>query len=54
MNKEIDKLSLKVIKLLDLDYEQEISIMIGNSNMEHMKRKHFEDYKKYVKDINMY
>lgn len=51
MNKEIGKLNWRVIKLLNLEYKQEIPIILGSSNIEHMKRKHLEDYKKYGKDI---
>jgi len=47
MNKEIGKLNWRVIKLLDLDYKKEIPIILGDSNIEHMKRKHPDDYKKY-------
>jgi hypothetical protein len=51
MNKEIGKLNLKVIKLLDLDFEHEIPIILGDTNIEHMKRQHPNDYEKYGQDI---
>ena len=47
MNKKIGKLNYKVIKLLGLDYKEEIPIYIGDANIEHMQRQHPEDYKKY-------
>lgn len=43
MNKEIGKLNWRAIKLLNLEYKQEIPIILGTSNIEHMKRKHLED-----------
>ena len=51
MNKEVGRVNTKVIKLLNLKYKQEIPIMIGETNIEHMKRKHPNDYEKYWKDI---
>ena len=47
MNKKIGVLNWKVIKLLNLDYKKEYDILIGDTNIEHIKKKHFEDYKKY-------
>lgn len=52
MNKKIGKLSRKVIELLDLDYE-EMPIMIGDTNIQHMMNKHYNDYMKYGKDIKI-
>lgn len=52
MNKQIGKLQGKVIKLLNLDYEEGIPIILGDANIEHMKRQHLEDYIKYGKDIS--
>jgi hypothetical protein len=52
MNKEIGKLNWKVIKLLNLDFKKEIPIILGDSNIEHMKRKHPDNYKKYGNEIN--
>lgn len=51
MNKQIGKLNKKVIKLLELDYKSEIPIILGDSNIEHMKRQHQSDYEKYGKNI---
>lgn len=51
MNKQIGKVTKKVIELLNLQYEEELPIILGDSNIEHMKRQHYEDYIKYGKDI---
>ena len=51
MNKQIGKLNRKVIELLDLEYKSEIPIILGESNIEHMKRQHPNDYEKYGRDI---
>ena len=51
MNKQIGVLNKKVIKLLNLKYKEELPIILGDTNIEHMKRQHYEDYKKYGKDI---
>ncbi len=51
MNKQIGKVNKKVIKLLELGYENELPIFLGDTNIEHMKRQHAEDYKKYGNDI---
>ena len=51
MNKQIGKVNKKVIELLNLDYEEELPIFLGDSNIEHMKRQHQEDYNMYGKDI---
>ena len=50
MNKKIGKLSKRVIRLLNLDCE-EMPIILGDSNVQHMKNKHYGDYIKYGKDI---
>ena len=47
MNKQIGKVNKKVIKLLQLEFDKEMPIIIGDTNIEHMKRQHSEDYKKY-------
>lgn len=49
MNKLIGKIDKKVIKLLDLDYKDEIPIYIGDDNIRHMKKRHLEDFNKYRK-----
>ena len=51
MNKQVGKVNKKVIQLLDLEYKEELPIILGDANIEHMKRQHKEDYKKYGKDI---
>ncbi len=51
MNRQIGKLNKKVIQLLELEYNEELPILLGDTNIEHMKRQHPEDYKKYGKDI---
>ena len=51
MNRQIGKISKKVIDILNLEYEEGIPIFIGQTNIEHMKRQHSEDYNKYGKDI---
>lgn len=51
MNKQIGKLNQKVIELLDLEYKSEIPIILGDSNIEHMKRQHPNDYERYGQDI---
>ena len=52
MNKQIGKVNKKVIKLLNLDYKEELPIILGDANIEHMKRQHLKDYNKYGKDIS--
>ena len=51
MNKKIGKLSKKVIDLLELNCD-EMPIMIGDTNIQHMKNKHYDDYEKYGKYIS--
>ena len=51
MNKQIGMVNYKVIELLDLNYKEELPIFLGDSNIEHMKKQHFEDYEKYGEDI---
>ncbi len=51
MNRQIGKVSKKVIKILGLEYKKELPIFIGDTNIEHMIRQHPEDYKKYGADI---
>lgn len=52
MDRKIGKVNWKVIKLLNLDYRSELPIILGNTNVEHMKKQHLEDYQKYGKDID--
>lgn len=51
MNYEIGKITKEVIKILDLDYEEEIPIFIGEANINHMKEKHPIDFEKYGNQI---
>lgn len=51
MNKQIGKVTKRVIEILGLDYEEELPIILGDANIEHMRRQHLEDYNKYGKDI---
>lgn len=51
MNRQVGKVNKKVIELLGLEYEKELPIILGDSNIEHMKRQHAEDFMKYGKDI---
>jgi hypothetical protein len=54
MNKQIGKVSKKVIKILGLEYDEEQPIFIGEANINHMKEEHLEDFKKYgakIEDI---
>ncbi len=52
MNKQIGKVNYKVIQLLSLNYTKEIPIILGDTNIEHMKKQHKEDYEKYGQDIS--
>lgn len=47
MNKQIGKVSKKIIKILGLNYQKEEPIFIGEANIKHMKEEHPEDYEKY-------
>ena len=49
--KRVGTISRNVISALDLKIEHEESILLGDSNIEHMKKKHPEAYEKYGKDI---
>lgn len=51
MNKQIGKVSKRVIEILELDYDKELPIFIGEANIQHMKKKHFQDYEKYGTEI---
>lgn len=51
MNRQVGIVNKKVIQLLELEYEEELPIILGDTNIEHMKRQHAEDYKKYGADI---
>lgn len=51
MNMQVGKVNRKVIELLGLEYKEELPIILGDTNINHMKRQHPEDYNKYGKDI---
>lgn len=54
MNRRIGKLNSNIIKLLELPYNHEEPIYISDANIEHIKRKHFQDYMEYgtkIEDI---
>ena len=51
MNNKIGILNKRVIELLNLQYTNELPIILGDSNIEHMKRQHSRDFEKYGKDI---
>ncbi len=51
MNKRIGKINKKVIDALNLEIEENTPIFIGEANIEHMKIRHPETYKKYGKFI---
>ena len=49
---KIGKLEDKVISLLSLDFDSGSPIYIGESNIEHMKNTHPDDYNKYGNKIS--
>lgn len=51
MNKQVGIVNKKVIQLLNLKCKEEMPIILGETNIEHMKKQHPEDYYKYGKDI---
>lgn len=51
MNRQIGIVNKKVIELLNLENKKELPIILGDSNIEHMKRQHPQDYLKYGKKI---
>ena len=51
MNKQIGKVTKKIINILGLDYKEEEPIFIGESNIKHMRDEHPEDFKKYGANI---
>nr|DAY42947.1 MAG TPA: nuclease [Caudoviricetes sp.] len=52
MNRKIGKITKKVIETLGLDIEEDTAIYIGNSNIEHIKVRHMNDYEKYGHQIS--
>lgn len=51
MNKQIGKVSKKIIEILGLKYEKEEPIFIGEANIKHMKEEHPKDFEKYGANI---
>ena len=47
----IGVLTKRVVDLLDLDFEAETPIYIGEQNIEHMERHHPKEYKKFGRKI---
>lgn len=50
-NNKVGTLSARVISLLGLSQKQDQAILLGASNITHMKEKHPNDYQKYGKYI---
>ena len=48
----IGKINKRVIELLNLNIKENTPIMLGDTNIEHMKRQHADDYEKYGKNIS--
>ena len=51
MNKQIGKITKKMIKILGLNYQKEEPIFIGEANLMHMAEEHPEDFEKYGANI---
>ena len=51
MNRQIGKVNKKVIELLNLEYEEEKPIFIGEANLKHMQDEHPEDFQKYGEQL---
>lgn len=51
MNKKVGKITKEVIEKLNLDIKEDTPIFIGEANIEHIKTRHLEDYKKYGNQI---
>lgn len=51
MNRQIGKISKKIIDILKLGYEKEQPIFIGDANIKHMKEEHPVDFSKYGAEI---
>lgn len=47
MRKLVGRLDHRVIELFQLPLESDVPIFLGDSNVEHMKQEHPEDYEKY-------
>ena len=51
MNKQIGIISKKIIKILNLEYDKEQPIYIGDANINHMMEEHPKDFEKYGMDL---
>ena len=51
MNKQIGKITFKIIRLLNLPYDKELPIFIGDANIKHMQEEHPKDFEKYGNKI---
>ena len=51
MNYEIGKITKEIIKILKLNYKNELPIFIGESNIRHIKERHPNDFEKYGNQI---
>lgn len=51
MSKQLGKLNARVIDLLDIDAMVNAPILIGDTNIQHMRNKHPMDYIKYHNQI---
>ena len=40
MNREIGRITKKVIRILELDYDEEQPVFIGDANIKHMQERH--------------
>lgn len=47
MNRQIGIVNKQVIKLLNLELYEEIPIYVGDNNIEHMKKEHYDDFERY-------
>lgn len=51
MNRQIGKITKKIIEILKLNYKDEVPIFIGEANLKHMQEEHPEDFVKYGASI---
>ena len=47
VNRQVGKITKKIIQILGLNYNEEKPIFIGDANIKHIKSEHPEDFKKY-------
>lgn len=52
MNKKIGTLRKEILKLFGIELENDLPILIGELNIEHIKNEHPEDYAKYGNSIS--